>query len=186
MLLTVVVAWACALWTPQHFEFNPKADPLKAVITPNPDGGQGLHYQAAGFGWDYIYLRGCKEASGFYWLGGHMMIYHRLVGWPFRALHSRVEVLDSQFWQRYLDEGEAIHERRRWELPYNEIIHRGLASKDLPTWIHAKQDRRLPLIPRLFGFVGSTVFYAIVCFGAVSLWRLSKRLSGDVASKLKP
>jgi hypothetical protein len=181
--MTAIIAWACTLWTPTRFAFDPFQSPSQAVETVTPDGTKGLHYQEHGFGWSYMYLRGERSSStakpDVFWSSPYGGTYHRLAGWPFYALRSRVEVLDSQAAGRFSEgqpEPEVLPQRRRWQLPSDEIIRRGVTSKDLPVWTHAKPDRRVPLIPLPLGFAFDTVIYAMVYLIAVCLVRLAWRI----------
>ena len=173
-MITVTVAWGCALWTPSHFSFDPFQSRSKAVETADPDGVKGLQYQEAGFGWTFMYLRGEKFLSDVIWCGPYGVKHHRVAGWPFSALRSRVEVLDSQVSGRFSEgqpEPGVKPQRTRWELPWKEILFRGVASKDLPAWFHAKTGRRMPLIPLPAGFAGNTLWYATIYLMALWLGR---------------
>jgi hypothetical protein len=178
-ITTIAVAWGCALWTPSRFSFDPFQNPSKAVETADPDGVKGLHYQEAGFGWTFTHLRGERSTSNgkvdVFWSGPYGGTYHRAAGWPFSALRSRVEVLDSQVSGRF-SEGqpmpESIPQRTRWELPWKEILFRGIASKDLPAWFHAETNRRIPLIPLPLGFAGNMLLYAMIYLMAPWFGRL--------------
>ena len=180
-ILTILIFWACALWTPARRIFDPLDMPSQALETIAPDHIKGLYYQQNGFGWTYLYLRGerfwSKGKSDILWRGPYGGTFHRLAGWPFYAVSSRVTVLDSQIGGRVFDgrpQPSVRPQRRKWELPWNEILHRGVASKDVPIWFYAKPDRRLALIPLPLGFALDTFFYAIIYFIAGRLGRISR------------
>ncbi len=183
LLATFVVAWACILWSPTHFAFDPFESPSEAVATADPDGVKGLHYHEHGFGWFYTYLRGERFWSNgkpdVFWSSPYGGTYHRFAGWPIYAVWSRVEVLDSQSAGRH-SEGQPAPEvqpqRRGWQLPWGEVIHRGVATKDLPVWMHARLDRRVPLIPLPLGFGLDAFIYAVIYLIAAHLIRLAWRI----------
>jgi hypothetical protein len=165
--ITIVVAWACAMWSPVRSTLDPFPNPAGMADTSDPDGDVGLHGIESGFGWMLTELRGTRSTlngrEDIYWYGPWGGVYHRLAGWPMASLRSRVEVLDSdRANQVYEGEPEPVPvlPRRRWALPAGEIVHRGLATKDLPGWMHAQPDRRLPLIPMGLGFAVDTLVYA--------------------------
>ena len=142
-------------------------NPLERRETLDPDDEKGLHYEEKGFGWEFIWVRGYLTEGNPdpMWTGPYGGTYHRVAGWPFHALRSRVEVLDSQVSGRSF-EGEPMPEvreqRRRWELPWKEIFYRGIASKDLPSWLGADPGRRLPLIPMPLGLAGDAILYSVL------------------------
>jgi hypothetical protein len=193
-LLTVLMAWACILWAPTRTVFDPFHSPAQAVETTDPDGVKGLHYQEHGFGWSYLYLRGDRTSpkTNVIWSGPYGGIYHRLAGWPFPALRSRVEVLDSQAASRFSEgtpEPAAIPQRRRWQLPWKEILRRGAATQDLPGWVHAKPGRRVPLIPLPWGLALDTLVLGMICLTAVGMSRFARRMirgSGQEKGKSRP
>ena len=161
---TVAVAWGCAVWSPVRTTFNPMPNHAGIADSVDPDGHVGLHYRETGTGWTYPCLIGSRiSTNDVWWSGPYGGVDHRLVGWPLPALRSRVEVLDSQRSSRTFEGGpetEATPQRRRWDLPLDEIVYRGIATKDLPTWLHAYPERRLPLVPMVFGFAVNTIVYA--------------------------
>ena len=61
--------------------------------------------------------------------------------------------------------------RARWELPAEEILHRGMQTSLLPAWVRAKEDRRLPLVPFWPGFAFNTFFYFVALVGVRLVWR---------------
>ena len=167
-MMTVLVAWCCALWSPWRYEIDPFADPVNAVATADPNGEMGLHFQECAVGWTRMTLRGeihwHNGKPDFLYPGPYGGTYHQFAGWPFKALRSCVTVLDSQAANRVVG-GEGpdviVIQRRRWELPWDEIVHRGVASNDLPAWMHAQYGRRLALVPIPLGFMANSLFYAL-------------------------
>ncbi len=186
--ITVLVAWICLLWAPARSTFDPFDHPSQAIEKVDPDGEKGLYYEETGHGWEYAFFRGDGgENGGYFWKPPYGGTYHRVAGWPFHAMRSRVEVLDSQISGRTNEGLEAsgyvppwVAQRTRWALPWTEIIYRGLASKDLPAWLHAQPNRRLPLIPMPRGFAEDTVVFAVL--GLLSEWgaRLLRRRTGQL------
>ncbi len=182
-VLTVLVAWVCILWMPSRYARDPFVAPTMSREKVDPDGVKGLHYEQAGFGWTFTYLRGERFWSPngkphLHWAGPYGGTYHRVAGWPFYAMRSRVEVVDSQRSSRFSEgapEPEVRPQRRRWELPGKEILYRGIASKDLPAWLAVQPDRRLPLIPMPFGFIGNAVVYPVVFFFIDLAWSFMRR-----------
>jgi hypothetical protein len=168
MVATVAVAWACALWSPVRRTVDPFPNPMSIRNTVDPDGKIGLYYQETGVGWGFMYQRGersLRDPSDVFWNGPYGGEQYRIAGWPVAALRSRVRVLDSQAAGRF-GEGEVDprpkRQRLRWELPWSEIIHRGIATKDLPDFIHPASNRRLPLVPLAWGFAVDTTIYALI------------------------
>ncbi len=166
--ITFVVAWGCALWSPVRATVDPFPNPAGIAETVDPDGNVGLYYRESGFGWTCMSLRGQRSVTdgrkNVFWSGPYGGVFHRVAGWPLPALRSRVEVLDSQVSNRYIDgepPSQILTQRRRWDLPAREIVYRGIATKDVPSWLHAYLDRRLPLVPLPLGFIVDTLVYAI-------------------------
>src|SRR5688500_18245245 len=129
---TVAVAWACATWAPTRVVEDPMDDPAAALETVDPDGARALHFRQRAFGWTYSCLRGERVHSDsrgtvhLIWAPPYGGVDHQIAGWPLPALRSRVEVLDSQGPGRsYVDGADPvpIRQRRRWELPADEIYH---------------------------------------------------------------
>lgn len=179
---TVAVAWGCAMWSPIRATADPFPNPTGIADTVDPDGVVGLHGRESGFGWAYMSLRGERFMTNgkedVIWTGPYGGVYHRVAGWPLPALRSRVEVLDSQVSSRFSEgepEPEVVQQRRRWDLPAREIVYRGVATKDLPTWLRAHPDRRLPLVPIALSFAIDTLTYAIAFALVVSVWRAAWR-----------
>jgi hypothetical protein len=165
---TVAVAWGCAMWSPIQTTVDPFPNPAGIADTVDPDGVVGLFRGEGGMGWEYMVLRGERFTTlgrrNVWWTGPYGGVYHRVAGWPLLALRSRVQVLDSQVSSRGSDGNPpriAVRQRRRWELPAREIAFRGIATKDLPDWIRAYPDRRLPLVPMALGFAVDTLTYGV-------------------------
>jgi hypothetical protein len=180
--VTVAVAWGCAMWSPVSATVDPFPNPTGVADTVDPDGVVGLHARESGFGWTYMSLRGersvTNDRENLFWSGPYGGVFHRAAGWPLPALRSRVEVLDSQVSGR-LSEGqpepEVVTQRRRWDLPTREIVYRGIPTKDLPAWLHADPDRRVPLVPIALGFAINTLTYAIAFALVASVCRAAWR-----------
>ncbi len=182
-IATVMVSWTCAIWLPTHYVYDPFMHLHSAPESISPDGESGLVYEESNTGWKYTFLRGQRSTAH-----GKVVVhfpspyggtYYQVEGWPFKAMRSRVEVLDSQANQ--LVNGEPVspnlQARCRWELPRDEIIRRGLASQDLPVWFHAQPNRRLALVPITAGFIGDTLMYAAIFLVLAGLWRMRRRSS---------
>lgn len=165
------------MWSPICAAVDPFPNPAGIADTVDPDGVVGLHGRESGFGWAYMSLRGHRAVGNresVFWNGPYGGVYHRVAGWPLPALKSRVEVLDSQVSGRFSEgepEPEVVTQRRRWDLPAREIVYRGIPTKDLPNWLRAHPDRRLPLVPIALGFAINTLTYAIVLAFLASGWR---------------
>jgi hypothetical protein len=59
----------------------------------------------------------------------------------------------------------------KWDLPWQEILRRGLQTSPLAAWLHARKERRLPIAPLWSGFAANTLFYLGVLFAFSFLWR---------------
>lgn len=167
---TIGVAWTCALWSPTRVVPDPFGDWAKVPETMDPDGVSGVHWIEAAFGWKFsTFYAERTTVNGVVDIvrrGPYGGVWHRTAGWPLLALRSRVEVVDSQVvWRNYRGDGappRSSPERRRWDLPLDEILYRGIAADDLPEWLHSQHERRLPLIPVPFGFTVNTLVYGSI------------------------
>lgn len=173
----MAIAWGCAIWSPVRSTLDPFPNPTGFSATIDPDGDWGFHYIETGIGWQYMTLRGYgKSVQDVIWNPPWGGTYHRTAGWPWPALRSRVEVLDSQAANR-VSEGDGVPrnpiliQRLRWQLPLREIVFRGVASKDLPAWVHAESNRRLPLVPLPLWLLGDTLLYGVAIAGIALLFR---------------
>ena len=176
-LIALCVSWTCTLWSPVRSQIDPFPNPTSAADATDPDGHSGLYYQETGFGWRYLWLRGersYKDPSDYFWSGPYGGEYHRLAGWPLPALRSRVSVLDSQGARRF-DPDDLTQQRHRWNLPLGEILYRGVATNDLSAWLHAKPDRRLPLVPMPLGFAVDSLTYALCLAAIIAPLRILRR-----------
>jgi len=164
VLLTVVVAWGCAMWLPITYRppvFGPQAVPAESV---GFDGQRGIWDEERGFGWAQLELVGWGGGEDITWIRYSSRSVHRLAGWPAPALWSRTK----------LEVGAAkpmSDVAHRWNLPRDEIFHRGLNTDDLPEWLGAQKQRRLPLVPMWSGILVNTVFYGAIVLGLITLPR---------------
>ena len=162
-VLNVLVAWGCVLWSPYNHYVRPqeKADHTLPGTILGPNHSPGWWVTSTGFGvfesepWnarvdDETYFHGFRSSL--------TPAFYRC-GWPIFSMQSLVtHYEDTQ--GRYLA-GQ--------ELPRLEIIRRGFQTSKLPSWLHAKEQRRLPVIPVLLGFFCNTLFYFLLLFGLFSL-----------------
>lgn len=159
-MLNVLVAWGCVLWSPYTRHSAPSEqrteDGWPATIV-GPNGEQAWWHTADGFGVSEAVPHGARGSEdGFaYFRGTHTPAYYR-GGWPMRSMQSIVRSHD------YLE---------RWDLPAREIFRRGMQTSWLPAWMHARDSRRLPMVPFWPGFAINTLLYfaGLVAFQFVSL-----------------
>ncbi len=156
-VLNVLVAWACISWSPYTSHTKPSDKPSASGYPPTtagPYGQQAWWFSAAGFGvWQSV-PSGARGADGqfLYWRGSHTPAYYR-GGWPMHALQSTVTFHNYE---------------ARWDLPAREILRRGIQTSWLPSWLHAHEHRRLPVVPLWPDFVINIVLY----FGVLIAGRL--------------
>jgi hypothetical protein len=163
-IVTVFVAWACALWSPYTHHTAPPVEPLvdgyPGTVT-GPDGSQAYWFTRDGPGLMAAEPSGAHGADGrfLYWSGRHTPAYYRS-GWPMFAVQSVVQ----------FEEGAAGRYLSRWELSRGEIFHRGLQTSLLPAWSDAQPERRLPLVPLWPGFAVDILLYFLALMGLRCLW----------------
>ena len=150
-LLNVLVAWGCILWSPYTRHTEPSGKPDGGGYPPTlvgPYAQQAWWFTADGFGVSEAVPSGARGAEGhfLYWRGSHTPAYYR-GGWPMRSTESTVTFHD------YLT---------RWHLPVREILRRGMQTSWLPTWLHAQEGRRLPVVPFWPGFAINTLLYFVM------------------------
>ena len=162
----MLVAWVCILWSPYtRSELPPEQEDRRVPNThPGPDGVYGWWWTGQGFGVSDAVPIGAAVTEGEehlrYWRGRHTPAFYR-AGWP--AL-SRQSVVTS-------NQNVAGGKLAGWSLPYQEILRRGLQTSLLPAWLHAREERRLPIVPLWSGFVVNTSLYFGVLFAFSFLWR---------------
>ena len=176
LIFAILFAWSCALWVPASWDYAPGDHRDTAPVKSDPDGQTGLFFEQGGVGWNYMTYVGERYRDGsIFWRNPYgEYTTHRSVGWPFRALRSRVTELDNERW----DANNPVAPppvRTRWELPWSEIFSRGPGSKEFPAWMRVQEDRRVPLIPMPLGLAADAVLYALVahvlCSLGIYLWR---------------
>lgn len=147
------VAWGLATWSPYRSVTEPATtigpDGFPEAVA-GPDGALGW--------WEVVRGRGlvCEAplvARGFEdhfkcW-GGTLTPAYRSSGWPLMSVGS---VVCAQ-------PGPSGSAASREDLPLDEIARRGLNTSDLPSWLRAKPERRLGLMPLWPGFLVNTVLY---------------------------
>jgi hypothetical protein len=149
--------------------------PETAIESIDPDGESAILFHDDGFGWSNLCPVGHRVPflPTPLWRGPFGGTYFHLSGWPFFALKSRVEVLDSQVANRTYEGAPPpttiLVQRTRWQLPPAEILHRGLATNDLPAFFHARPGRRLSLFPLPLGFSANTFLFALTLLFAARL-----------------
>jgi hypothetical protein len=172
-LLNILVAWGCTFWSPYSRNVGPAEKPDQTL----PDEIQGLD---GSMGW-WVTVLGTgvsctspRIAEVFDerifngWKYSATPAYYRS-GWPAKSMQSVVRYCQA-------DDG---HELTRWELPKTEILSRGLQTNDLPAWLHAEDDRRLPMMPMWAGFAANTVLYSLVLLGCRRVWILARVKKAD-------
>lgn len=169
VLLTVVMAWGCAMWSPITYRppvFGPQAVRAESV---GFDGQTGVWDEERGFGWAQLELVGWDHPDHIEWNRSSSMPVHRLAGWPAPALWSRTD-RDVMSTKPNRPPSMPAYPLR-WDLPRDEIFHRGLNTDDLPEWLGAQKQRRLPLVPMWSGVLVNTVFYGAIVLGLIALSR---------------
>jgi hypothetical protein len=172
VLLNVLAAWGCILWSPYTSHTAPSnerpADGYPSTIA-GPYGEQGWWFTAMGFGvWQSV-PSGARGADGQFisWRGTHTPAYYR-GGWPMWSLQSTVTFQDY---------------RARWDLPFREILRRGMQTNWLPACLHVHPERRLPLVPLWPGFAANTLVYSLAVVAIRRLViRVFKWTSGPAAT----
>ncbi|HEY5041834.1 MAG TPA: hypothetical protein VIK53_07510 [Verrucomicrobiae bacterium] len=166
VILNVLVAWGCVLWSPyKHFiEPQEKADNTMPGYLVGPDNSLDWWFTSTGFGvFESMPCAAHVTEGGEYfrrWAGSVTPAYYRC-GWPLLSMQSLVKSReDSQG-----------RELVTWQLSNAEILHRGLQTSKLAAWLHAQEERRLPIVPLWIGFVCNTLFYFLVLLGLFSLWK---------------
>ena len=171
-----LIAWALTLWSParettMYFDDLRNDRPDRHVFRPPPDAcfsfadrtgplwyppdrpaaadrfGRGpeawLVTRSVGYRTieaESVFLRGITHGFAFDRMDTRV---ERSAGWPCLSLRSVVRPLDDD-------------RLRRWDLPWREIVARGLQTDDLPGWLRARSGRRLPLLPALGGTAVNT------------------------------
>ncbi len=155
LVLAVLVAWGCVLWSSSTRTTKPTA--MGADGWPVPiagPAGEGLgywsHERGVGFDkWSSLIGRGTE--SGFLYWRGSVAPTITEAGLPMRCLRSEVRAYRAA-------DGSMP---RRWDLPPHVIVGRGLNTSDLPGWVRARPQRRLPMMPIVGGLlVNAAVFGA--------------------------
>ncbi len=176
----VLVAWACVMWSPQVWKVNPYLlieTGQHLPIWPAPNGEMAYWFAEGGWGWCL------SEPAGYPQATGHVVWHrypwprdeYRVAGWPLPALQSHVHTSGRNVASMPI----------KWQLPWRVIVWRGYNTSDLPAWLGAYPQRRLPLVPMPVGFAVNTLFCAVGVWGvAVVLrrWR-RKRLGYPVCER---
>jgi hypothetical protein len=165
-LLNILVAWGCMFWSPYSYNVGPveKPDQTLPDEIPGPDGSMGWWVTVVGTGVSYTSPRIAEVFEQRFFNGWKYTAtpaYYRS-GWPMKSMQSVVRYRQS-------DDG---HELTRWELPKTEILSRGLQTNDLPAWLHAVDDRRVPMIPMWAGFAANTALYSLMLLACRRVWLL--------------
>jgi hypothetical protein len=166
-IFNVLVAWGCVLWSPYNRFVSPpeKVDNTMPANIVGPDYSLGWWRTSTGVG---VFESEPWVARVYYethfdsWRSKQTPAYFRC-GWPMLSMQSLVTHYEASD-GHYLA-GE--------ELPRTEIIHRGFQTSKLPAWLHAQEERRLPIVPLWFGFVCNTAIYFFIL---TALWFTSKRI----------
>lgn len=172
-VMTVATAWGCIGWMPETWQdYRWDRPAFEWQQEQDPDGEVAMLDRRGGPGWVAITPVGTvvtdARLGDFIYRPPYGGVYFRLAGWPMYAMRSRVTDLDSGANSRMYDpdlpEPPYIPPRTRWDLPRDEILHRGLQTDDLPAWMHAQPGRRLPIVPLMPGFLVNTSIYAAVAW----------------------
>jgi hypothetical protein len=164
--LNVLISWACILWSPYTRSEHPPERENRTLpdMSPGPDGIEAWWWVGEGFGIADAVPSGAALMEGGefmrYWRGSGTPAFYR-AGWPMLSMQSVVTAYRTS-------EGGNLS---RWGLPFREILRRGLQTSWMPRWLHAREERRLPVLPLWAGFVINSALYFTVLFGFWFLWR---------------
>jgi hypothetical protein len=164
-ILNYLVALVCMLWSPYTHNDSPpeKPDGSLPADVRGPDGSMNWWLTHSGPG---VYSASPAIAE----------VYQETIfnGWKFTAtpafFRSGWPMLSMQSIVHYYQAPDG-HDLARWELPKTEILSRGLQINQLPAFLHAQPDRRIPLIPIPIGFTVNTACYFLVLLVIHRLWR---------------
>ncbi len=163
---SIATAWALAIWSPFTSGSLPPESPLilgYPAMIPGPyPGMDGWWATGRGVGTSSFVLFGARGSEGefHYWQGSHTPSYY-WAGWPAKCLESVVTSIPAGPY--------TSRELTRWDLPSREILHRGLATNDLPPWLRAQPERRIPLNPLWSGLAIDTALFGTLSWFVLRL-----------------
>jgi hypothetical protein len=168
--ITVLVAWACILFSPYKQSSWPR-DGTPSYLTDGPNGIQNWWMVNRGFGVWESRAMGSRSLDIFSWHDDAYTPAFFRGGWPMYSMQSVVVGVPPNG----ADPNDYDHYLRRLDLPFGEIIRRGLQTSQLPAWWHVQEARRLPIIPFWPGFIVDTSFYFVMSFGFLILWQKARK-----------
>jgi len=144
IIATYLVAWSCAMWTPAVLGDISFSENKPIQI----DGKTYRFYMIFNFIGLYeivAYKNNQDFMTDLIQGGNQTQDTHQFSGLPFPALHSRIKVVSFNT-----------------PIPQADILNRGLATNNLPAFLHARPDRRLSLVPDFPGFLLDTLIFALL------------------------
>jgi len=167
LVCAVGVGWGCALWS------RIPTSSIEADYPPSPgERWPEVHASYSGKGFLYTYKIGDRlSGKEIMYLPPYNSLPHvRRAGWPFLCLRSEVTPHDN--YRHYEDDPTPpTPPRRRWHLPWSEIVSRGPSDREFPAFMRVQSDRRVPLIPMPAGLLINTLFYAAIFYPVLTLLR---------------
>jgi hypothetical protein len=166
-VVTYSVAWFCALWSPVRYTIAPNVGAPTAVSTD-----YWTHEQATGYRISHLYhteMFGKVASARGRWPDPNV----RLAGWPMFALRSSVSPINVPGRPEMNENGTRNKQWggvQGWDLPVVELFHRGYPTNNLPDWLRAQPNRRLPLIPIWPGFAVNSLLFASLAWCFIALF----------------
>lgn len=161
------------MWSPFTHYAAPaeKADGTMPDDITGPDGSKNSWVTVSGAGVSWIAPRIAEIYQEKYfngWKYSASPAYYRS-GWPLKSMQSIISYCQDK-------DGQDLS---RWELPKTEILRRGLQTNELPSCIHAEEDRRVPMMPIWTGFTVDSAMYFVLLECGRRIWRwLGRRRGG--------
>lgn len=144
------------MWAPNRWVTLPGMG-----ITPGPNSLATFGYSGE------VAISGYRGSEDYIkeWLHSGPGTYE--AGWPVKMFRSYVK----PHWVR--DRAPS-----GFELPFGELVVRGFPTNRLPKFLHAKRERRLPIMPMWGGAIINVTFWSILCFlplTAYSRWQVRRK-----------
>ncbi|MGH7242463.1 MAG: hypothetical protein ACREJD_03490 [Phycisphaerales bacterium] len=146
-------ALACSLWEPVQYTMPPRPRSLDAFL--------GSEKQIlTGWGFSGSVGLGGRGSEDYFKEWTYIGPGEYRAGWPVRMLVSNVA---------------ACHNKKRlalagFDLPPAELFKRGFPTDRLPSFVHAKPERRIPMKPLWFGTVVNTIVWSAFVAGGMFMW----------------